>query len=147
MPRVTDVLLGRLEELHQQIIHDPYSSSYVDLNRSFHLEFYEAGTSTRTLGLIRGLEDAAQMYIGAWIRRIPYLRERAIRDHGELLEALRARDVDRAIEVTIRHLSLSLGVLDLMDGRVWGEVRQPAETLDAEPWSTQHADESDDVDD
>lgn len=108
VPQVTDKLLERLRAVHQRMIDDPHSASFVDLNRVFHLAIYEAGASARLLTIIRSLEDAAVMYIGSALGTVPGLREDAIRDHEAILTALENHDVEAAVDAIGRHLRLPL---------------------------------------
>lgn len=107
-PLVTDSLLERLRTVHQRMIDNAHSASFVDLNRVFHLAIYEAGTSSRLLSIIRGLEDAAVMYIGAALGTVPGLREEAIADHEAILTALENHDVEAAVKAIGKHLTLPL---------------------------------------
>jgi DNA-binding GntR family transcriptional regulator len=72
---------------------------------------YESAATPRLAAIIRGLEDSAVMYIGASLRSAPELRDDAIRDHAELVEALRRRDADEAVAVIKRHLGIPLRAL------------------------------------
>ena len=72
---------------------------------------YEAAASPRLASIIRSLEDAAVMYIGAALETNPGLRDAAVHDHGEILEAVERRDVEAAIEAIKRHLELPLKAL------------------------------------
>jgi len=107
-PHMTKHLIAQLRKVHQRMIDDPHSASFVDLNRTFHMAMYEAGTSSRMLAIIRSLEDAAVMYIGAALKQVPGLREQAIQDHEEILTALENGDVDAAVDATRRHLTLPI---------------------------------------
>ncbi|MDH3249409.1 MAG: GntR family transcriptional regulator [Acidimicrobiia bacterium] len=111
-PHVTEALLTQLKKLHQKMIDDPHSASFVDLNRIFHLAIYEAGTSSRMLSIIRSLEDAAVMYIGAALKNVSGLREAAINDHAEILAALEAGDTDAAVEAITHHLRLPIKAVE-----------------------------------
>jgi DNA-binding GntR family transcriptional regulator len=107
-PHVTEALLVQLRKLHQRMIDDPHSASFVDLNRIFHLAIYEAGTSSRMLSIIRSLEDAAVMYIGAALKNVDGLREAAIHDHSQILAALEAGDTEAAVVAIRDHLKLPI---------------------------------------
>lgn len=111
VPQITDHLLAQLRKVHQRMIDDPHSASFVDLNRTFHMAIYEAGASPRLLSIIRSLEDAAVMYIGAAVKQVEGLREDANRDHGAILEALAARDVEAAVAAIDHHLTLPIKAL------------------------------------
>lgn len=107
MPRITPELMDRLRALHDQMASRPHSAAWVEANREFHMAIYEAASSPRLAAIIRGLEDASAMYIGASLKEVPGMREDAIADHGEILEALERRDADAAVEVVLRHLTLA----------------------------------------
>lgn len=111
-PHVTEALLTQLRKIHQRMIDDPHSASFVDLNRVFHLAIYEAGTSSRMLSIIRSLEDAAVMYIGAALKNVSGLREAAIHDHAEILAALEAGDTDAAVAAITDHLRLPIKAIE-----------------------------------
>ena len=108
VPHIGEPLLVQLRKVHQRMIDDLHSASFVDLNRTFHMAIYEAGTSSRMLSIIRSLEDAAVMYIGAALKRVPGLRENAIHDHGDILAALEAGDADAAVAAIQKHLQLPM---------------------------------------
>ena len=112
VPHVTDHLIAQLRKVHQRMIDDPHSASFVDLNRTFHMAIYEAGASPRLLSIIRSLEDAAVMYVGAAVKHVSGLREDANRDHGAILDALEARDADAAVAVIDHHLTLPIKALE-----------------------------------
>ncbi|HEY5684112.1 MAG TPA: GntR family transcriptional regulator [Acidimicrobiia bacterium] len=114
--QMTDHLLTNLRKVHQRMIDDPHSATFVDLNRTFHMAIYEAGTSPRMLAILRSLEDAAVMYIGAALKKVPGLRETAIHDHGRILEALERRDADAAIEALLQHLKLPITAIEGVTG-------------------------------
>jgi DNA-binding GntR family transcriptional regulator len=109
---MTDEIVDRLRELHEKMAEETLSVSFVDLNRSFHMAIYEAAVSPRLVSIIRSLEDAAVMYIGASLKTDAGLREAAVHDHAEILAALEARDADAAEAAIRRHLTLSLKALD-----------------------------------
>lgn len=112
VPHITDALLTQLRKLHQRMIDDPHSASFVDLNRIFHLAIYEAGTSSRMLSIIRSLEDAAVMYIGAALKNVSGLRESAIHDHSAILDALETRDTEAAVAAITDHLTLPIKAVE-----------------------------------
>lgn len=115
VPEVTDNLIVQLHKLHERMKNDKHSATFVDLNRTFHMAIYEAGTSTRMLSILRGLEDAAVMYIGASLKKVPGLRDQAIHDHGDILAAVEARDVEAAVTAISEHLKLPLTAFEGLD--------------------------------
>lgn len=107
-PQVSEELLVQLRKLHQRMTDDAHSASFVDLNRTFHLAIFEAGTSSRMLSIIRSLGDAAQMYIGAALKNVSGLRDAAIHDHSAILAALEAGDTEAAVAAITDHLELPI---------------------------------------
>lgn len=108
VPKVSDQLLARLRELHQKMLAEPQSAEWVDRNRAFHMAIYEAAASPRLVGIIRNLQDASLMYIGASLKQSSTLRDDANRDHADILDALEQRDAEAAVEVLTRHLATSI---------------------------------------
>lgn len=108
VPKVTPELLDRLRELHEKMASEPHSADWVDANRNFHLAIYEAAGYPRLSALIKGLEDASVMYIGASLTDVEGLRETAVHDHGEILAALERGDSDAAVEAVLTHLGLAI---------------------------------------
>lgn len=103
---VTPELLERLERIHQMMQQETDPGTWVQLNRDFHLSYYEAGVSSRLSAIIRSLQDASMMYIGVALRQTGLISE-ANTGHGVIIESLRARDPDRAAEATLQHLQSS----------------------------------------
>lgn len=115
VPHISDHLLAQLRTLHQRMIDEKHSASFVDLNRTFHMAIYEAGSSPRLLSILRSLEDAAVMYIGASLKRVPGVRDNAIQDHEAILKTLEARDAEGAVEAILKHLKLPNWAIDNLD--------------------------------
>lgn len=113
VPNISDALIARLRKLHEAMLADPHSVDWVDRNRVFHMAVYETSASPRLAGIIRNLQDASVMYIGASLQRKPELREEANHDHSEILDALERRDADAAVKALEDHLRTSLDAYDL----------------------------------
>jgi DNA-binding GntR family transcriptional regulator len=112
VPRLSDALLARLRHLHQGMLDEPHSVDWVDRNRVFHMAVYETAASPRLAAIIRNLQDASVMYIGASLKHRPSLREDANKGHGEILEALERRDTEAAVKALTEHLRMSIDTLD-----------------------------------
>jgi DNA-binding GntR family transcriptional regulator len=108
VPKVTPDLLDRLRALHEKMESEPHSAEWVDANRLFHLSIYEAAGFPRLSAIIKGLEDASVMYIGASLNDVEGLRETAVHDHGAILAALEKGDADAAVEAVVTHLGLAI---------------------------------------
>lgn len=111
VPAIGESTIEQLRKLQGKMVEERHSASFVDLNRTFHMMIYEAAASPRLAAILRSLEDAAVMYIGAALETNPGLRDAAIRDHGEILDAVERRDVDAAVVAIKRHLGLPLEAL------------------------------------
>lgn len=108
VPKVTPELLAKLRELHEKMASEPHSAEWVETNRLFHLTIYEAAGYPRLSAIIRSLEDASVMYIGASLKEVDNLRETAVHDHGAILAALEKGDADAAVEAVVTHLQLAI---------------------------------------
>lgn len=81
---------------------------WVEDNRAFHNVFYRATPSRRLVAMIKSLQDLTVMFVSNTLESHPVLRDRADHEHRELLEAFRAGDVERAVEITLAHLAIPL---------------------------------------
>jgi DNA-binding GntR family transcriptional regulator len=108
MPFLTDEILDRAQDLHDEMSAAPHSAAWVQLNRDFHMTIYEASNQHRLVAMVRSLQDASVMAVSARIQRLPNVREVANREHGELIVALRARDIVTAKSVIMHHVTLSI---------------------------------------
>jgi DNA-binding GntR family transcriptional regulator len=115
VPNISDALIERLRKLHEAMLADPHSVDWVDRNRVFHMAVYETSASPRLAAIIRNLQDASVMYIGASLQHKPELREDANHDHAAILEALENRDAEAAIEALEHHLRTSIDAYDQVD--------------------------------
>jgi DNA-binding GntR family transcriptional regulator len=60
------------------------------------------------VALIKSLQDTQVVFTSATLRKSPMLKETATRDHLEMIESIRSGDVDRLVEVTLRHLTIPI---------------------------------------
>ena len=112
VPNLSDTLLARLRRLHQSMLDEPRSVDWVDRNRVFHMAVYETAASPRLAAIIRNLQDASVMYIGASLKHNPSLRDEANKDHAEILGALERRDTEAAVKALKEHLRTSIDAFD-----------------------------------
>jgi len=112
VPKITESLLEQLRRLHKKMLDEPHSAEWVDYNRIFHMAVIEAAASPRLAAIIRGLQDASVMYIGASLKHVPGLRDDANRDHAAILDALERRDPDAAIAAVSTHLTVAIRAFD-----------------------------------
>ena len=108
-----------LEELERQAARmknasgdlDPVADAAVraDANREFHRIIYDAAGRPRMAELIEQLRNSADVFILLGIARPPLgYRKRTAREHAAILQALRARDGERAAIEVRKHLEKSL---------------------------------------
>lgn len=112
VPHLSETLLERLRGLHASMLDEPHSADWVDRNRVFHMAVYETAASPRLAAIIRNLQDASVMYIGASLKDKPSLRDEANHDHSEILEALENRDAEAAVAALTKHLRTSIDAFD-----------------------------------
>jgi DNA-binding GntR family transcriptional regulator len=72
------------------------------------MALYETAASPRLAAIIRNLQDASVMYIGASLQQQPGLRESANHDHAEILDALERRHTEDAVKALENHLLTSI---------------------------------------
>lgn len=104
--------LDRAEELCARMRDAEDLATWVELNAAFHSAIHTATESPRLASILRSLEEASTVYVARAQRWYPEIRRRADREHQALLEALRARDVERATEVMRGHAALALRMTD-----------------------------------
>lgn len=98
---ITEDQLKRLQALNDQMValSTRDDDRYSGLNREFHFTIYEAAASPMLLSMMRLLWQA--MPQGPKVTR-PHADSAA--QHQELVDALAARDAERAAEITQRHI-------------------------------------------
>jgi DNA-binding GntR family transcriptional regulator len=106
--KVSSALIERLRRLHGHMLDEPHSAEWVDRNRVFHMAVYETAASPRLAAIIRNLQDASVMYIGASLQHHPSFRDGANEDHAVILDALERRDVEAAVKAVEEHLRTSI---------------------------------------
>jgi DNA-binding GntR family transcriptional regulator len=103
-PRILDEAQDILDEMAASDSWDVW----VQGNRAFHRKLYEASASRRLVALIKSLQDTQVVFTSATLRKSPMLKETATRDHVEMIDSIRSGDVDRLVEVTLRHLTIPI---------------------------------------
>lgn len=109
---VTDAMIDRMRSLHRQMMDEPDSAAWVDLNREFHGTIYDATGAPRLAAILKGLLDAGVMYVGSSQRHRPTHQAEANQKHAEILDGLAARNADRTVAITLEHMKLTLSGMD-----------------------------------
>ena len=76
---------------------------WVEYNREFHKILYVASRRPKLYSILTTLADLSSLYVGVSIGSDAERRARGDSDHQEILRTYRAKDVERAIEVTVAH--------------------------------------------
>jgi DNA-binding GntR family transcriptional regulator len=103
---MTPKILKEAEAILDEMAASDSWDVWVQGNRAFHRKLYEASSSKRLVSMIKSLQDTQVVFVSATLRKSPILKETATRDHNEMVEAIRAGDIDRLIEVTLVHLTI-----------------------------------------
>jgi DNA-binding GntR family transcriptional regulator len=113
-PRLTDAQLDGLVDYVEEMeacadVEDP--SSWVDLDRRFHLATYAGARMPRLIDMIEGLWNATQQYRRAYTR-LPERFAMAHQEHRLILEALHRRDALNAEMLSLLHIRRTRLTLD-----------------------------------
>lgn len=107
--RITPRILEEAEAILDEMARSNSWDVWVQGNSAFHQKLYEAAASRRLVSIVNRLQGTQAVFVSATLQRSPTLKDRATRDHQELLEAARDGDAEGMIEVTLRHLRIPLG--------------------------------------
>jgi DNA-binding GntR family transcriptional regulator len=105
---MTPEILDEAQDILDEMAASDSWDVWVQGNRAFHRKLYEASASRRLVELIKSLQDTQVVFTSATLRKSPMLKETATRDHLEMIESIRSGDVDRLIEITLRHLTIPI---------------------------------------
>jgi DNA-binding GntR family transcriptional regulator len=106
--RMTPQILDEARAILSEMAASDSWDVWVQGNRAFHRKIYEASSSQRLVSLIKNLQDTQVVFVSATLRKSPLLKETATRDHNEIVEALVAKDAERLVDVTVRHLTIPI---------------------------------------
>jgi DNA-binding GntR family transcriptional regulator len=105
---MTPEILGEAEAILDEMTLSNTWDGWVQGNRAFHQKLYEAAASRRLIAVIKSLQDTTVIFVSGTLRRSPGLKETANHDHRQMIEAVRAGDADRLIDITLRHLVIPI---------------------------------------
>ena len=114
---IGDEGLAEAERLCDRMAEESDLVDWVDLNRRFHCLFHEATGAPRLATILKGLEEAAAVYVAQAQRSHPEIRRRANDAHRAFLVACRGRDIDRALEALAGHAGMPIEMTDPDDRR------------------------------
>ena len=102
IPNMTERDIDRAEAVASELEQAPVSE-FARLNTAFHLALYRPCGRPRLLAHIESLGRAADRYLRAAAAGLDY-RGPSDREHRAMVEACRARDTARAVELVRRHI-------------------------------------------
>lgn len=108
---VTEEVLERAGELIRDMEDQTDPSRWVESNRAFHALFDDLGDGSRLASILDGLRNSAATFVGISLDKRPDQMMLANIEHLALLEAYRARDVPRIIELTLSHFESTRAIL------------------------------------
>ena len=121
VPNISKEHLREAEALVDQMDEEEDLASWVDLNLRFHLLFHEASGGGHLTGILKGLEEAATLYIAQAQRWHPEIRHKANEVHRALIAACWSRDVDAAVSALARHGLMPIELTDEEERRLTSE--------------------------
>jgi len=105
---MTPEILASAEAILAEMATSDSWDVWVQGNRAFHQKIYEASSSRRLVSVINGLQNTQVVFVSATLRKSPFLKETATRDHNDMVDAIRASDAERLVEITVRHLTIPI---------------------------------------
>lgn len=123
VPRITDAQLDHLEQIHAEMDVAQRAGTFrrvESLNRDLHQLIAEASGNPPLAALHRDLMARCSRFRAG----VPLERRRVqtmLREHRQIIDALRARSLERCVEVSMRH---SYGTADDVIGRL-RELERP----------------------
>ncbi|WP_206779427.1 GntR family transcriptional regulator, partial [Frankia sp. EI5c] len=118
--RATESELAEAEALGAAMESTSDPAEWVDLNRRFHAVLIAPCRRAHLLEILTRMSDLSTLYVGVSLGGDIGRRERGDHDHHELVSAYRARDVGRAVSVSLKH------VADTLDDARAALLRAPA---------------------
>jgi DNA-binding GntR family transcriptional regulator len=113
MAGITADELAQAREIATDLAEEEDVGSWVQANIRFHSTFHRATRGRRLSGLLVALEEAGGVFVAQAQRLHPEIRRRAVEDHFALLDAFAAGDLDRAVEIQMRHITLPLDASEM----------------------------------
>jgi DNA-binding GntR family transcriptional regulator len=113
MAGITADELAQAREIATDLAEEEDVGSWVQANIRFHSIFHRATRGRRLSGLLVALEEAGGVFVAQAQRLHPEIRRRAVEDHFALLDAFAAGDLDRAVEIQMRHITLPLDASEM----------------------------------
>lgn len=111
MATLSEQDLANAEALHVQMLATDDPVKWTELNQAFHASLWASQDSSRLAHLIKTLRDASGPYIALSLFMRPVHIEASNREHREMLDEYRARDIPAARKHTVDHLNATLRII------------------------------------
>jgi DNA-binding GntR family transcriptional regulator len=112
MGTITPEQLDRAEELCRLLEKTTNAEEWSELNREFHALFTIEDKESRLSMVLNGLRDSASMYVKLSLGTGTDRVAESNAEHAKLIEFYRARDTERAIDLTVQHLRATLTTIE-----------------------------------
>ena len=106
--RIADDELAEADGLRQRMSKERDLGNWVELNTQFHRVFHESTRVARLAVILKSFEETSAIYVAQAQRWHPEIRRRADDEHQALIQAFRARDVERAVAVMRGHAAMPI---------------------------------------
>jgi DNA-binding GntR family transcriptional regulator len=117
MENLTDEQIAQAESIQKRADKEKDPAAWVELNKAFHRVFNEACRSPRLAAIVENLQDSGTPYVVASIVAGSKTQKETNQQHGEILRAVKARDVEAARKLMLEHVQNTLvGVPELAEG-------------------------------
>ena len=103
MPNISNELVSELESILRRMDASDDEHEWLELNNEFHFRQYEASGRPRLCAILANIRDAASGYMYMVIFQARN-SGRAAAEHGEILLAIKQRDVVAAQKAIVKHL-------------------------------------------
>lgn len=110
--QATKEQLAKADAIRQEMLltHDP--SAWSGLNHDFHAALNESDDRSRLTSILGGLRDSAAAYVALSLAASPGRIPESNIQHEELVRLYRQQDVEAAVDLTMRHLRITLTTIE-----------------------------------
>lgn len=131
--RLDEATLDRALEIQRTMLDITDVGKWAQLNRDFHSTLAAPEDHSRLGIILTGLRDAATPFVGMSLLAQPGLMERTNDEHREFVELFRAKDEERVVDLTRRHLQSTLSAIEKAHAEQQAETDSTAPTLSTLP--------------
>ncbi|TBU92722.1 GntR family transcriptional regulator [Phytopseudomonas dryadis] len=103
IPNMTEETFARAERICEEFIGEDNIGRWAELNWQLHACLYEPAQRPFLVNLIRSIHDKLERYLRLQMS-LSEGKDRADREHREIIAACRARDIERAVTLLDEHI-------------------------------------------